>query len=74
MLEEADLVGKCCSGVKSGEAREGASLVWVEEAAGPGEEGEAGGGDQFYNCSKGFYKEDDPEGGRCVVGGFPRLV
>ena len=53
-LEEADFVGKCCSGVKSGEAREGAGLMGVEEAAGPCEEGEARGGDPFHMFWKGF--------------------
>ena len=53
-LEEADFVGKCCRGVKSGEARAGATLKGVEEAAGPCEEGEARGGDPFHNFGKGF--------------------
>ena len=48
LLEEADFMGECCSGVKGGEAREGASLMGVEEAAGPCEEGEARGKDPFH--------------------------
>ena len=53
-MKEADFVGEGCSGVEGGEAREGASLVGVEEAAGPGEEGEAGGGNILNNFGEGF--------------------
>ena len=53
-MEEADFVDKCCGGVKSGETRDGASLMGVEEAARPCEEREARGGDPFYNFGEGF--------------------
>ena len=53
-MEGTDLVGKCCSGVKGGEAREGASLVGVEEAAESCEEGEARGDDPFHYFGEGF--------------------
>ena len=36
----------------------------VEEAAGSGEEGEAGGGDPLYNFGEGFQKDDDSKEGR----------
>ena len=47
-------MGECCGGVEFGEAREGAGLVGVEEAAGPGEEGETGGGDTLHNLGEGL--------------------
>ena len=53
-LEELDLMSEGCGGVESGEAMEGACLMRVEEAAGSGEEGEAGGGDTFHNLGEGF--------------------
>ena len=40
-VEEPDLMSEGCSGVESGEAREGGSLVGVEQASGLGEQGEA---------------------------------
>ena len=53
-LKEADLKSECCGGVERGEAGEGARLVGVEEATGPGEEGEAGGGDPLHDLAEGF--------------------
>ena len=53
-LEEADFMGKGCGGVEGEEAGEGASLMWVEKAAGPCEKGEARSGDPFHNFGKGF--------------------
>ena len=53
-LEEANLVGEGCRGVEGGEAGEGAGLVGMEDAAGSGDEGEAGGGDPFHNLGKGL--------------------
>ena len=53
-LEKAHLVGESRGGVKRGEAREGASLVGVEETAGSGEEGERGSCDPFHNLGEGL--------------------
>ena len=50
-----------CSGVKCGEAREGASLMGVEKAAGPREEGEGGSDDSFRNFGEGFQEDNDPK-------------
>ena len=73
-LEKADLVGEGRSGVERGEAGEGAGLVGVEEAAGPGDEGEAGGGYSFHNFGEGLQENYDSEGGRRVVGGLAGFV
>ena len=43
-----------CGGVKGGEAGERTSLVGVEEAARPGEEGQAGGSDPLHYLREGF--------------------
>ena len=44
-------------GVERGKAGEGASLVRVEQGAGSGQEGEAGGGDAFDNFGESFRAE-----------------
>ena len=47
-------MGESRGGVKRRETGEGACLVRVEEAAGPGEKGEAGGSDTFHNFGEGL--------------------
>ena len=47
-------MGERCGGVKCGENREGTGLVRVEQAAGSGEEGQAGGSDPLYYFGEGF--------------------
>ena len=56
-------MGEGCGGVEGGKAGEGAGLVGVEEGTGPGNEGEAGGGDAFHDFGESFEEDDDPEGG-----------
>ena len=73
-LEEADLMGESRGGIEYGKAGEGAGLVGVEEATGPGQEGESGGGDTFKNLGESFQEDDDSEGGRRVVRGLARLI
>ena len=56
-------MGEGGGSVKRGEAGERAGLVGMEQGTGPGQEGEAGGGDAFHNLGEGFKEDDDPEGG-----------
>ena len=53
-LEEPNLGGESRSGVERGEAGERAGLVGVEDAAGSGNKGEAGGGYAFHNLGEGL--------------------
>ena len=63
-----------CDSVQGGEAREGASLVWVEKTAGPHEEREAGGGDRFHFFRNGFLENNDRKGSRRIVVGFTGFI
>ena len=67
-------MGEGRSRVECGETGEGVGLVGVEEAAGSGQEGEAGGCDTFHNLGEGLQENEHSEGGRRVIGGFARLV
>jgi len=64
--------GRC--GVESGEAREGSCLVRVKQAYMPGQEGETESDDSLQYFGKSFKQDDDPEGGRGIIGGLARLI
>ena len=73
-LEEANFMREGRGGIERGKAGEEAGLMGMEQGTGPGQEGEAGGGDAFYNLGKGFEEDDDPEGGWRVIRGFAWFV
>ena len=66
-LEEADLMGEGCGGIECGKAGEGAGLVGVEEAAGPGHERETGGGDPLNDLREGSWAKKEFSPGATVV-------
>ena len=60
--------------VRGAEAREGATLVWVKEACLPRQGDQSHSEDAFEDLGNGFEEDDDPEGGRSVVGWFAGFV
>jgi len=73
-LEEANLMGEGGCGVEGGEAREGSCLVRMKQAYVAGQEGETSSNDSLQYLGQGFEQDNDPEGGRGIIGGLARLI
>ena len=73
-LKGSDLVGECGHRIRGAEAREGAALVWVEQARLSRQSSEPDSEDAFKDFRDGFEENDDPEGGWGVVRRLPGFV
>jgi len=64
--------GRC--GIEGGEAREGSCLMRVKQAYMPGQKGETRSDDLLQYLGKSLQKNNDPKGGRGIIGCFARLI